>query len=412
VIDADGNADFVFTVGMQPGNNYRVAVVVDAPASQLDDLQVDHPAASRYVSAESEEQTTSFSGALSSLLTVWRKLHVEQDTMPAPSDDHTNDPQVNFVTGTVQSILADTPAGSTGLEYRVSLSVSLTPSSPEDRFADGRLIINGQPYTVLEKAFATGAPLSANQVRVKDDPSHPLAPLLGTSGQTFWLFDDDEQYVASGLKLPQAGTSLITPWVRARFVPAYIELDTTKPNADANFQFILNMTTAQIEASPHLGHTSLPTSASFWAARVVASFQRTAVESWDPANSGLVLGEAKRGDAYIFLETIRDLVFPQFVSSAGINNYAIQANVTAAENEMLKLLNAVVAHEIGHLPRNDVQGSLPNTPPGSPTVMDSPDHLEQGLMFTAPNDRGDKRDDFTAMTIARFRKSADWYDPD
>jgi hypothetical protein len=79
-LNASGEALVEFHVGMQPGNNYRVAATV-FPTNNLGSLQSGAAAGDYFVSAYTDQIRGGFNGALSPLLTVWRKLHLEFDSM-------------------------------------------------------------------------------------------------------------------------------------------------------------------------------------------------------------------------------------------------------------------------------------------------------------------------------------------
>jgi len=93
--DASGNADVDFQVSWQPGNNFRVAAA--CKAADLNPLTNDNvpPDPSKDGDA-ANAATKAFKpdkGNISDLLTVWRKLRVELDSMGAPPAN------VNAVTG-------------------------------------------------------------------------------------------------------------------------------------------------------------------------------------------------------------------------------------------------------------------------------------------------------------------------
>jgi hypothetical protein len=84
-LDSQGKAFAVLTVPVQPGDNLRVAAVLDTSGAQahLDSLQVAAEADEMYVSADTNA-VPGFVGGISPMLIVWRKLHLEFDSMDAP----------------------------------------------------------------------------------------------------------------------------------------------------------------------------------------------------------------------------------------------------------------------------------------------------------------------------------------
>jgi hypothetical protein len=75
-----GGGEVEFVVGMQPGDNYRVAMALKS--EDLDGLHVHSDVAEGYVEP-SDEQPSDFAGVVSPVLTIWRKLYLEIDSMAA-----------------------------------------------------------------------------------------------------------------------------------------------------------------------------------------------------------------------------------------------------------------------------------------------------------------------------------------
>ncbi|MGI8640246.1 MAG: hypothetical protein ACR2MG_09820, partial [Pyrinomonadaceae bacterium] len=69
------------------------------------------------------------------MLTVWRKLHIEVDSMGNAAD--------NKVEGT----LAEDRKVGTGTK---TLQVTVTPALEVNRFENGRMVINGRSYPVVD----------------------------------------------------------------------------------------------------------------------------------------------------------------------------------------------------------------------------------------------------------------------
>jgi len=140
-------------VSHAPGDNYRVAAsthrerlaeLKPSPNSQTGevfDLQL-NPV---------EEQVE-----MSEMITVWRRLNLEIDSMAAPPTDP-NDPERNFVEGTVTEIVSDNAGGVARVFIRADPAVpgmsNLTDGSPdrsweppdfgEGRFENGRVFWGG-----------------------------------------------------------------------------------------------------------------------------------------------------------------------------------------------------------------------------------------------------------------------------
>jgi hypothetical protein len=373
-LDSDGYARVsgqypVINVSMRPGDNYRLAVV--QTAADLKSLQVTNPAAAGYV-APALAHPRSFKGLASDMLTVWRKIHVEQDTLAAVAISGT---ESNLEGGRIDSI---TDLG--GGRFRLNLDFDLPGG--QNRFQGGTLNIEGQEFSVEsnDNNFLTG-----DDLIVRDDAAGSLATWLAssTTGLVFILEDDDGQYLPSHAILPLAASErLITPYVLEKYSPAYLEPDDSQPNPNRVISFKLNLN------PPHPDARDLTDRTDFWAVRLVASFQTTIPEDGDP-DSELqpITGEYSAGDACIFLESIREERKIQ-LSLSGVS----------LENGLYQFLldrSANVAHEIGHGPNPD-------------NIYDNgtSDHAEHGLMFGAL-DEGPGAS-FGNITIKRFRSAIKW----
>jgi hypothetical protein len=238
-------------------------------------------------------------------------------------------------------------------------------------------------------------------VTIKDDPAHSIAGLGNLVGLPFGIVDDDERYLDPGVNdLPR--TDLVTDAVRAKFVPAYIEVDTVVANATVSVPFILNVP-ADIDTNLN---KNVPTSNAYWACRIIAAFQPNIGVDLDPIGEATVVGGSKGGDSYIYLEILRDEqqtglnhpVGAGYISeeNPGLSLTQLQEFYQAALDAIISSRQGVVAHEIGHNPENALgEGELP-------------DHREKGLMREGASSIAD--DEFTALTISRFRKSKKWAD--
>jgi hypothetical protein len=122
-LNVQGEASVEFKVGMQPGNNYRIAVT-PFPANNLSSLQSSNAAAQYFVSAYTDAIRGGFNGELSPVLTVWRKLHFEIDSMETPPS---TGPEANYVSRAVQYVSPNHPA--TG---QSTIGLDLTPPLPMD----------------------------------------------------------------------------------------------------------------------------------------------------------------------------------------------------------------------------------------------------------------------------------------
>jgi hypothetical protein len=132
--DANGEAVGTFNVTMQPGDNFRVAAATRQEVAGrlvVNDREVRDPQNNRALAEETAAGQGGDPAVMSQLLTVWRKLHVEVDSMDAPpASDQA--PERNFIAGTVTAI-----AGSNSEPERLTLADSTAPPVPlRDRSPD------------------------------------------------------------------------------------------------------------------------------------------------------------------------------------------------------------------------------------------------------------------------------------
>jgi hypothetical protein len=364
VLDASGNATVVFETTMQPGDNFRVALAFKQ--EDLNSLQVDNPDGAGFVPSESDKQPNGFNGVVSPLLTVWRKLHVEEDTM---AEVAIQGAEKNFETGVIDSVVP-------GAGGRFTLNLSIQLPGGNNRFENGKIFIDGWRYKVISSSHFLGFD---DNVVVQDDDAGHLAALNAAAqavGKTFQIFDDDDDQMPNDLKLP-ISSSLITDAVRSKFIPAYVEINNEIENQTKIIPFKLN------REAPHPDAPDSTDSQGFWVRRVIAAYQPSIAEDGDPdsendtgASQGMT--NALSIDSLIYLETIRD---GSRVGSGIVD-----------ENLLRNLLYGVVAHEIAHGPGSILRGP-------------EADHLEGGLMRKGS---GLISETFRAKTILRFRLTDRW----
>ena len=159
-------ASVAFTVSMQPGNNYRAgASVVQAAIDGTTQTQADDNAPPQFV-------------YFTDMLTVWRRLHVELDSMGAVTGNQINTPFTDIVgTGTALT-------GIRGLNSIDDGSANLDKEPPGNgRFENGTLTVGTAPSTI------TISPITANgETRVVFPTSSiaglPFSAAAGTGGGT------------------------------------------------------------------------------------------------------------------------------------------------------------------------------------------------------------------------------------
>ncbi|MEP6664628.1 MAG: hypothetical protein ABJC04_13290, partial [Verrucomicrobiota bacterium] len=218
-LDGTGTAETQLTLPMQPGDNLRVAALFETNNAQthLDSLQVTNANAAFYVT-NSSDQIKDFLGSVSPMLTVWRKLHLEIDSMEAVA---TTGAEANFQTGFIDRYQANAPVSGQSM---VNLDVDLRGGS--GAYENGQMIItNVGTFNVVK-----------NNARfvVGDDVILSATPGTNVIGKSFKIYDDDDRFLSTiGLPpaLPKDNESTnIVAGIRAVFLPAYIEV--TNANAE------------------------------------------------------------------------------------------------------------------------------------------------------------------------------------
>ena len=330
--DAEGKARVTFTVSMQPGNNYRAAasLLQDAlSAAQLDQTKADatdddYP----YPDKPGDFSGYKVPATWSQMLTVWRKLHVETDSMAAP--DFTNS-----INGFLSSAPTYNPANG-----RATIPIPVLPTEfrATDQHKVGRIDI-----AVFGSYVTIGTTMSPPSVEIRDAPSD-IADALGLP---FTLWDDDAGSVppfhmvgfdALPVTLPKIPDTGLMDSV---FRNAYVDV----PSPDLQYfdndaAFDLNVVEDEAVTRGN-ARRNLASSADYWAVHVTSAFQGYIAKDGDPdgeqgvggLNYGLtgasgILGTGRAG-SLIFLETIRD---------------DKRGNVT----EMAVMERYTVAHEAGH----------------------------------------------------------------
>jgi len=376
-------------VGMQPGDNYRIAATV-FPTNNLNTLQTSNVTANGYVPAYTDEVKGGFNGALSPLLTVWRKLHLEIDSMTAVA---TNGPEANFLSAKVLVLKTNYPnPGQTAVYFRASSYPMQT-----NRYENGTLTIPGiANYQVI---VGQGADYNwqfnnyLNYVVVSGTiPSSAI-------GATAQLRDDDDRFL-SIVGLPPAlpkdeDSTNIVQGIRGVFFRAYIDVTNANGmglNSTKQIAFKRNQSPG-LAGGPFTDAKNVFDSALFWAHTAVMAYQPSEGRDKDPnletADFGLTRKQSIVSDpgvSAIYMEVIRDAndeLFVRYANQPGIYPTLIDG--------YYKYIYGVTAHEIGHYPGRQSEGN---------------DHAEDGLM----NAEAQQIVPFTAPSIKRFRKATRWSD--
>lgn len=325
--DASGLAENVFTVSMQPGDNFKVAAACDPDYLNL--VVVD---AGDLKDANGHLLPTT-QGNSTEMLTVWRRLHVEVDSMGMVTGNH--------VTGLVTDVVADQKS----LTTRVDLDRFIEP----DRFEGGLIEIAGfglfqvtanhNSSVTLPGILTQGAGSSFN---LRDDDD-----FNGDDSGPLQLDGDDGENVTPP-SLDALADSLDDGVCNASsmnvFGPAYVcPVFDLIADHDDFAPFVLNVAAASNSALMALytefENRARERDATFWTVYLLGAYQYTTSQDFDPDPKGHrfeqkeVSGASDTEDvgAAIFKETIAD------------KNRALNPRgITCIEA-------LISAHEIGHL---------------------------------------------------------------
>jgi hypothetical protein len=394
LVDANGETKFIFGVGMQPGNNYRIVASV-INESMYDGVQTSNSTAAKYLGAELGQN----GGAPSTpLLTVWRRLWVENDSMEAiPFDSNNlkkNDLSHDISNPTINSVALDSSGANT--EFRIS---GITDVSSFSNLENGRIVVltnsPGDPgppiptaYPVIGTAILPNGSQDIDVVSVQGDQTAVPA------GAGYRLYDDDDFGMDSA---SLTRNDFVNPQMKNYFKTAFIEvidaaafnprtLVTLHLNEDVSTNLYGLTSTVVADAVDLLDKNEC------WICPITAAYQGPEDVDCDPQNGeNLRLGEsAVYGDydhSTVFVEGCRETF------NSALRSPLVAAN---AKKSLGKWIIAAASHEMGH----------------QPGIQTEPvDHAELGLMAeglngvitTKPEDAK-----FLPKTILRFRKSNRW----
>ena len=382
-LEQNGSVLAKLRVGTSPGNNYRVAATVKN-REELDSLHTKpgDPNHAMYVSSASS-QSPNFAGSISPTLTIWRHLWLEIDTMKSQSTPPVG--QENWISGTVSSIAPGTPLSSEtpiwGAAATWDCVFTGEINRSLDEFENGWLI-NGT--TKVAYPISGVIQRSSGEIVISSlaNPG-PLGP--------FTLLDDDNTDLPPSYIPILPRYSVDYQYISSKFRPAFIEVKSADlKNATKDLPFERN----KLVLSSEWNNTkNLLDTKNSWAATAVLAFQSTNEffinsEDGDPNTESTTAGNTLLfgGCSSIFLEVIRDELDSALRASAVPD---VQ-KLTMFHNSA----NLTIAHEIGHQP------SVLHP------IFTSGDHQEGGIMTSGGSSGADL--DFTATSIARFRRTLQW----
>ncbi len=293
--DANGSIRTSFDIGsLQPGNNFRIAVAGRAERLALvkalarsDDARLfyDKNNNNAFEQGPDEvcmEASTYHMGIRATpRLIVWRKLHVEVDSMGAVAG--------NTVTGQITQVALDL------VNMRATVTTNQTLDDSANRFVPGQLTSNNRDFNVISNTFGVNFTVT---VQVYDGPTGPEFPAQGP----FILIDDDELVDTTDVPMPdttELGNAMAQAYVMVLF-------DVGDGNNEVNF--IRNVETGDDCVAAQDWDSLAQNADRFWVTYVLGAFQGETLLDRDPDTE--VAPEAgatvHRGGSLIYLETIRD----------------------------------------------------------------------------------------------------------
>jgi hypothetical protein len=407
-LDNEGRALPMLRMTHNPGDNVRIAFIpLDSGGTDALDalnwLQVEDSNKRGYV-PPSSAAVDGFQGVLSPMLTVWRKLNIEIDSMGKIA---TSGPEKNFDEGIVMSAVF-TPSVTSGT---TTVTVRNLLTGPTDRFQRGSLTVAGKSYEVLSNTDYRTNIFAGDKIVVNGSVSPSV------KGKSFRIVDDDDHFLTElGLPAPLPRNQMHADdiaGIRSSFAPAYIDVVDANANAGWNpterqivpFKLYDPLTPTVLTVVNN--KKDLVDRPEFWAHTVTFAYQGEVNlygikfdRDLDPDGAPLLAGTPKvpfvnwsSGYSGVFLEVIRDSAFLYLEMDSPERRAAKLSSPIQMEkikNELRDLILGTMAHEIGHSPGGENEDE---------------NHEEEDLM----RDGGSSiNTPFSPASIRRFRGAVQW----
>ena len=400
-LNASGEATTDFFTTWQPGDNFRVAAVLDTPgaSAHLDTLQSTNPAGAMHVTAD-QTFVKGFAGGLSPMLTVWRKLHLEFDSMDAPP---ASGPEANFVSGNVVSVRQNFPVA--GLS-RISIRHNRREEG-ENLYEQGKLIITGFGTYRVRRSLSLSAIGNEFLSQLEIDGTPGAVP-FGTTAQ---IYDDDDVYLSNHPIYPSLVTqqspslqglhhiSQFLDTNRTRFAETYITLVSANAmgwNTQTIIPFLRHAEAGLVNGPFDSGNQQLKGTdrSEFWSLSLMFGYQAARAEDGEPNEEAPLAGVTRKSlggilhsFCVVYTEAIRERIFSRVAPQL----FTLPNDAKSLNAQYLEDLYVVMAHEIGHAPGGQ---------------SGQADHAED-LVMKAGSD-GVSRASFSGKTIRRFRNTTQW----
>ncbi len=337
--EAEGAAFVYFRVSHLPGDNHRFAGTLKLAAlTPLTDSNVPPSA----LDPPTDADLPKLIGDLSPLLTVWRKLHLDLDSFgPAPTPP---DP-----TGVVSRNLDDTGFEDLHPGHTWAEINAWDGQVQRGRLEGGKLTVPNSPtYEIVDNIDDTG-----------DDSIYVNGYILADEDESATAVDDDEPFTPR-----LADTSLVVEKLR----PAYVDAIYDPVFTQLDMPFLANLSDIQPEPGIMSGPISAATapgrldgfvtSAPFWVAQVVLTFQGNTHQDFDPdARYHAFPGWAwQDGESSVVLGATVNWNFPSYNNACVIyteqtrdaSDWAQQYPDLLPPYDPAVMEPIVVIHEIGH----------------------------------------------------------------
>ena len=355
---AGKSASTNYKVTMQPGDNFAVAASFSD--TYRDGIRVNSLDGSKLINSANliipisgTSNPDNIAGLRTKMLTNWRKLHIEVDSMGAASGNK------------VEGNLTDTKKVSSG-NQTLNLSVS---NLRVNRFENGTLVIKrGNPAVVFKtlRVRATTYVSNTDDTVVNYANTASSVTVFNNTGvfsvspsDSFILYDDDDvndDGVLDGDEgdtVPEPDRGLLqsvdTPCPSAYtanncnvFASAYVRPEYDLTGNQRNVTYFANRSNTEIDTLVQTFFQAKSTEASevFWTIYLLGAYQQLETDSSDPDRLGALYGVTGTLESTIFEELARATEYEDFdrlyTSVAPWRNRSIGKRFTSA-------------HEVGHL---------------------------------------------------------------
>jgi hypothetical protein len=373
-------------ISLQPGDNYRIGVDFSDRIQMVTDDEVP---ANNDLEADSVLTSQPLNGKYSEMLTVWRKLHIEYDSMNTPPSDH---PQWGYNVQIDDVEIDSTEAKIGGKPPKPWIKLTCTPHHPSidlDELEGGICDIEGVgkyfiiksailikrvdaspiptiggPYIIVATFTVTIAP------RIEIDPSASPVPILTKAflmGKRIHVIDDDDNTLLprflNEVKPNETGSGNdfvgnLTPYLKSRFAYAFItpeDLNTVERlnSAQENDPTTLYDFNRLMTKYSYNEKRDVSSKYDYWTHLLITAFEPERTDDNDPdlfaidnkkLHKFLLYREATDGEPVDTAST-RGITPSFYFSNSNISLIYLE---TAKETANEVPLERVVAHELGH----------------------------------------------------------------